>query len=183
MDAADTHASTAGHGGETAAACAGPAFLAKLDGASKQLQALCAEYNDELQRHCMGAEGKERADEGSVEVALSEHGANRPLPSFSLTSVSRLRSPPCRNLPRAVEGLVRAAIGQAQLLLAKRLPQFGSLCQQNMDPDARPPTTNDDLAGFWDLISWVKPRCSRCVLSLARTLQPLMKWMIAPHPA
>jgi len=52
---------------------------------------------------------------------------------------------------------VRAAVGQAQLMLTKRLHQFRALCHLNMDIAARPSTTNDDLAGFWDLISYDHP--------------------------
>eukprot|EP00050_Salpingoeca_kvevrii_P016226 m.53536 g.53536 ORF g.53536 m.53536 type:complete len:235 (+) comp6773_c0_seq2:14-718(+) len=51
------------------------------------------------------------------------------------------------------QGRVRRAIGQAQLLISKRLPQFDGLCDLNLDPAAKKRATNSDLAGFWDLIS------------------------------
>eukprot|EP00051_Salpingoeca_urceolata_P033575 m.21322 g.21322 ORF g.21322 m.21322 type:complete len:247 (+) comp6376_c0_seq1:208-948(+) len=51
------------------------------------------------------------------------------------------------------DGRARAAIGKAQLLITKRLPQFRGLCDLNLDPNAEKKATNEDLAGFWDLIS------------------------------
>eukprot|EP00051_Salpingoeca_urceolata_P019980 m.295828 g.295828 ORF g.295828 m.295828 type:complete len:236 (-) comp19517_c0_seq3:2672-3379(-) len=52
-------------------------------------------------------------------------------------------------------GRARTAVGQAQLLLTKRLPQFDGLCELNIHPDpaSDKPAKNEDLDGFWDLVT------------------------------
>lgn len=58
-----------------------------------------------------------------------------------------------------VEGKARIAIGKGKLLIGKRLPQFAGLCQQNIRrnsgqlDESDDVVTNQDLAGFWDLVS------------------------------
>jgi hypothetical protein len=54
-----------------------------------------------------------------------------------------------------VEGRIRAAIGKANLLMSQKFRQFRELCHKNLceTNDAEPfPTTDGDLAGFWDMV-------------------------------
>ncbi|XP_057379388.1 uncharacterized protein LOC130701428 [Daphnia carinata] len=52
-------------------------------------------------------------------------------------------------------GKVRAAVGKAKLLLAQKFEQFAGLCRKNLtqSPDEPFPTTGQDLAGFWDMVT------------------------------
>lgn len=52
-------------------------------------------------------------------------------------------------------GSIRSAIGKANLLLQKKFKQFEELCDANINkPDEDQfATLNDDLAGFWDMLS------------------------------
>ncbi|KAK9503488.1 hypothetical protein O3M35_010033 [Rhynocoris fuscipes] len=51
-------------------------------------------------------------------------------------------------------GILRAAAGKARLLVAQKLKQFEGLCYKNIkqSKDEDFPTTNEDLAGFWDMV-------------------------------
>ncbi|XP_021521521.1 disks large-associated protein 4 isoform X7 [Aotus nancymaae] len=51
-----------------------------------------------------------------------------------------------------VLGKVLSAVGSAQLLMSQKFQQFRGLCEQNLNPDANPRPTAQDLAGFWDLL-------------------------------
>lgn len=51
-----------------------------------------------------------------------------------------------------VLGTVRSAVGSAQLLITKKFEQFRGLCHENLDVNANPRPTAQDLAGFWDLL-------------------------------
>ncbi|KAI4824390.1 hypothetical protein KUCAC02_012904, partial [Chaenocephalus aceratus] len=51
-----------------------------------------------------------------------------------------------------VLGTVRSAVGSAQLLITKKFEQFRGLCNENLDVNANPRPTAQDLAGFWDLL-------------------------------
>ncbi|XP_060898109.1 disks large-associated protein 4 isoform X5 [Labrus mixtus] len=51
-----------------------------------------------------------------------------------------------------VLGKVRSAVGSAQLLISKKFKQFRGLCDQNLNVNANPRPTDQDLAGFWDLL-------------------------------
>ncbi|XP_073678867.1 disks large-associated protein 4-like [Garra rufa] len=52
----------------------------------------------------------------------------------------------------SVLGKVRSAVGSAQLLMSQKFQQFQGLCEQNLDANAQPRPTAQDLAGFWDLL-------------------------------
>ncbi|KAK3882295.1 hypothetical protein Pcinc_013325 [Petrolisthes cinctipes] len=54
-----------------------------------------------------------------------------------------------------VRGNVLAAIGKARLLVSQKIQQFKGLCHKNIAGSAGEefPTTNEDLAGFWDMVS------------------------------
>ncbi|XP_043915198.1 disks large-associated protein 3 [Protopterus annectens] len=56
------------------------------------------------------------------------------------------------DLPEEILEKIRSAVGSAQLLMSQKVQQFYGLCQQNMDPNAFPLPTSQDLAGFWDLL-------------------------------
>ncbi|XP_061865252.1 disks large-associated protein 4 isoform X4 [Colius striatus] len=56
------------------------------------------------------------------------------------------------NLSEEVLGKVRSAVGSAQLLMSQKFQQFHGLCEQNLNPNANPRPTAQDLAGFWDLL-------------------------------
>ncbi|XP_035244292.1 disks large-associated protein 4 isoform X2 [Anguilla anguilla] len=55
-------------------------------------------------------------------------------------------------LTEEVLGKVRSAVGCAQLLMSQKFQQFRGLCEQNLNVNANPRPTAQDLAGFWDLL-------------------------------
>ncbi|CAD7680970.1 unnamed protein product [Nyctereutes procyonoides] len=56
------------------------------------------------------------------------------------------------NLSVEVLGKVLSAVGSAKLLISQKFQQFQGLCEQNLNPEANPCPTAQDLAGFWDLL-------------------------------
>ncbi|XP_043566521.1 disks large-associated protein 4-like isoform X1 [Chiloscyllium plagiosum] len=56
------------------------------------------------------------------------------------------------NLSEEVLGKIRSAVGSAQLLMSQKLQQFHGLCEQNLNQNANPRPTAQDLAGFWDML-------------------------------
>ncbi|NWI93927.1 DLGP4 protein, partial [Pitta sordida] len=56
------------------------------------------------------------------------------------------------SLSEEVLGKVLSAVGSAQLLMSQKFQQFHGLCEQNLNPNAKPRPTAQDLAGFWDLL-------------------------------
>ncbi|XP_038665103.1 disks large-associated protein 1 isoform X2 [Scyliorhinus canicula] len=56
------------------------------------------------------------------------------------------------DLPEEILGKIRSAIGSAQLLMSQKFQQFSGLCEENMNPNACPRLTSQDLAGFWDML-------------------------------
>ncbi|XP_030625360.1 disks large-associated protein 1 isoform X2 [Chanos chanos] len=55
-------------------------------------------------------------------------------------------------LPDEVLGKIRSAVGSAQLLMSQKFQQFRELCEENLNPNARPRPISQDLAGFWDML-------------------------------
>lgn len=57
-------------------------------------------------------------------------------------------------LPEEAAGKLRSAAGKAKLLTSQKMQQFEGLCQKNINqvPGEEFPTTNEDLAGFWDMV-------------------------------
>ncbi|XP_016364857.1 disks large-associated protein 4-like [Sinocyclocheilus rhinocerous] len=55
-------------------------------------------------------------------------------------------------LSEEVLGKVRSAVGCAQLLMSQKFQQFRGLCEHNLNVNANPRPTAQDLAGFWDLL-------------------------------
>ncbi|KAM4737557.1 LOW QUALITY PROTEIN: disks large-associated protein 4-like [Anableps anableps] len=56
------------------------------------------------------------------------------------------------NLSEEVLGTIRSAVGSAQLLISQKFEQFRGLCNENLNMNANPRPTAQDLAGFWDLL-------------------------------
>ncbi|XP_070308801.1 disks large-associated protein 1 isoform X11 [Odocoileus virginianus] len=56
------------------------------------------------------------------------------------------------SLPEEILGKIRTAVGSAQLLMAQKFYQFRELCEENLNPNAHPRPTSQDLAGFWDML-------------------------------
>ncbi|XP_060056734.1 disks large-associated protein 1 isoform X9 [Erinaceus europaeus] len=56
------------------------------------------------------------------------------------------------NLPEDILEKIRTAVGSAQLLMAQKFYQFRELCEENLNPNAHPRPTSQDLAGFWDML-------------------------------
>ncbi|XP_034028742.1 disks large-associated protein 4 isoform X2 [Thalassophryne amazonica] len=55
-------------------------------------------------------------------------------------------------LSEEVLGTIRSAVGSAQLLMSQKFEQFRGLCNENLNANANPRPTAQDLAGFWDLL-------------------------------
>lgn len=55
-------------------------------------------------------------------------------------------------LSEDVLGTIRSAVGSAQLLITQKFEQFRGLCNENLNVNADPRPTAQDLAGFWDLL-------------------------------
>ncbi|KAK6491914.1 disks large-associated protein 1-like isoform X1 [Huso huso] len=56
------------------------------------------------------------------------------------------------DLPDEILGKIRSAVGSAQLLISQKFQQFRELCEENLNPNAHPLPTSQDLAGFWDML-------------------------------
>ncbi|XP_030642278.1 disks large-associated protein 4 isoform X1 [Chanos chanos] len=57
-----------------------------------------------------------------------------------------------KQLSEEVLGKIRSAVGSAQLIMSQKFQQFRGLCEENLNVDAKPRPTPQDLAGFWDLL-------------------------------
>ncbi|KAF7993253.1 hypothetical protein HCN44_006313 [Aphidius gifuensis] len=57
-------------------------------------------------------------------------------------------------LPEEAAGKLRSAAGKARLLATQKMQQFEGLCHKNITqiPGEEFPTTDEDLAGFWDMV-------------------------------
>ncbi|KAG9479024.1 disks large-associated protein 1 [Eleutherodactylus coqui] len=56
------------------------------------------------------------------------------------------------DLPVPILEKIRSAVGCAQLLMSQKFYQFRELCEENLNPNAHPRPTSQDLAGFWDML-------------------------------
>ncbi|XP_063779610.1 disks large-associated protein 1 isoform X3 [Pseudophryne corroboree] len=56
------------------------------------------------------------------------------------------------DLPDPILEKIRSAVGCAQLLMSQKFYQFRELCEENLNPNAHPRPTSQDLAGFWDML-------------------------------
>lgn len=78
--------------------------------------------------------------------------------SFILTEIAKAEAILAEHKSHLDEdtiGRIDSAIGKANLLINKKFNQFKDLCEKsiNQDSDERYAVLNDDLAGFWDLLS------------------------------
>ncbi|XP_032691128.1 uncharacterized protein LOC116853905 isoform X1 [Odontomachus brunneus] len=74
--------------------------------------------------------------------------------SLAASAEAELASGDTVALPEEAAGKLRSAAGKARLLTSQKMQQFEGLCQKNINqvPDEEFPTTNEDLAGFWDMV-------------------------------
>ncbi|XP_075682505.1 disks large-associated protein 1 isoform X3 [Rhinoderma darwinii] len=56
------------------------------------------------------------------------------------------------DLPDPILEKIHSAVGCAQLLMSQKFYQFRELCEENLNPNAHPRPTSQDLAGFWDML-------------------------------
>ncbi|XP_068980620.1 uncharacterized protein [Bombus flavifrons] len=74
--------------------------------------------------------------------------------SLAASAEAELASDDTVALPEEAAGKLRSAAGKAKLLTSQKMQQFEGLCQKNINqvPGEEFPTTNEDLAGFWDMV-------------------------------
>ncbi|EFN74045.1 Disks large-associated protein 1 [Camponotus floridanus] len=74
--------------------------------------------------------------------------------SLAASAEAELVSSDTVALPEEAAGKLRSAAGKAKLLASQKMQQFEGLCQKNIIqvPGEEFPTTNEDLAGFWDMV-------------------------------
>lgn len=74
--------------------------------------------------------------------------------SLAASAEAELVSSDTVALPEEAAGKLRSAAGKAKLLTSQKMQQFEGLCQKNINqvPGEEFPTTNEDLAGFWDMV-------------------------------
>ncbi|KOC66490.1 Disks large-associated protein 1 [Habropoda laboriosa] len=74
--------------------------------------------------------------------------------SLAASAEAELASGDTVALPEEAAGKLRSAAGKARLLASQKMQQFEGLCQKNIIqvPGEEFPTTNEDLAGFWDMV-------------------------------
>ncbi|XP_050454813.1 uncharacterized protein LOC126853263 [Cataglyphis hispanica] len=74
--------------------------------------------------------------------------------SLAASAEAELASGDTVALPEEAAGKLRSAAGKAKLLTSQKMQQFAGLCQKNINqvPGEEFPTTNEDLAGFWDMV-------------------------------
>ena len=140
-------------GDDTRPPPAGGEFQARADAASVRLRELCRQYGEALESAVAAAATTVATPTPNKPVSITTASSTATSGISTVISSSDTDAVAATIIPAEVQGLMRAATGQAQLLLTKRLPQFSGLCAHNVTPVSdEPPTTNDDLAGFWDLV-------------------------------
>ncbi|XP_003704181.1 uncharacterized protein LOC100879076 isoform X2 [Megachile rotundata] len=74
--------------------------------------------------------------------------------SLAASAEAELASGDTVALPEEAAGKLRSAAGKARLLASQKMQQFEGLCQKNINqvPGEEFPTTDEDLAGFWDMV-------------------------------
>ncbi|XP_057328687.1 uncharacterized protein LOC130669686 isoform X1 [Microplitis mediator] len=73
---------------------------------------------------------------------------------FKLAASAEAQLASGESLPEEAAGKLRSAAGKARLLATQKMQQFEGLCQKNITqiPGEVFPTTDEDLAGFWDMV-------------------------------
>ncbi|KZC07107.1 Disks large-associated protein 4 [Dufourea novaeangliae] len=101
------------------------------------------------------AQEAEKAEEkdGHYFLKLLKQETNRLL-LLAASAEAELASGDTVALPEEAAGKLRSAAGKARLLASQKMQQFEGLCQKNINqvPGEEFPTTNEDLAGFWDMV-------------------------------
>ncbi|XP_031840055.1 uncharacterized protein LOC116430282 isoform X2 [Nomia melanderi] len=101
------------------------------------------------------AQEAEKAEEkdGHYFMKLLKQETDRLL-SLAASAEAELVSGDTVALPEEAAGKLRSAAGKARLLASQKMQQFEGLCQKNINqvPGEEFPTTNEDLAGFWDMV-------------------------------
>lgn len=101
------------------------------------------------------AQEAEKAEEkdGHYFIKLLKQETDRLL-SLAASAEAELANGDTVALPEEAAGKLRSAAGKARLLASQKMQQFEGLCQKNINqvPGEEFPTTNEDLAGFWDMV-------------------------------
>ncbi|XP_076284870.1 uncharacterized protein LOC143211262 isoform X2 [Lasioglossum baleicum] len=101
------------------------------------------------------AQEAEKAEEkdGHYFIKLLKQETDRLL-SLAASAEAELVNGDTVALPEEAAGKLRSAAGKARLLASQKMQQFEGLCQKNINqvPGEEFPTTNEDLAGFWDMV-------------------------------
>ncbi|XP_033323404.2 uncharacterized protein LOC117218833 [Megalopta genalis] len=99
------------------------------------------------------AEKKAEEKDGHYFIKLLKQETDRLL-SLAASAEAELVSGDTVALPEEAAGKLRSAAGKARLLASQKMQQFEGLCQKNINqvPGEEFPTTNEDLAGFWDMV-------------------------------
>ncbi|XP_012285584.1 uncharacterized protein LOC105702525 isoform X2 [Orussus abietinus] len=95
----------------------------------------------------------EATKDGHYYIKLLKEQTSRLLSLASKAEAELADSDPAV-LPEEAAGKLRCAAGKARLLASQKMQQFEGLCQKNINqvPGEEFPTTNEDLAGFWDMV-------------------------------
>ncbi|KAG7189144.1 hypothetical protein KM043_008712 [Ampulex compressa] len=99
------------------------------------------------------AEAAPKEKDGHYFLKLLQQETDRLL-SLASMAEAELASADAVALPEEAAGKLRSAAGKARLLASQKMQQFEGLCQKNIIqvPGEEFPTTNEDLAGFWDMV-------------------------------
>ncbi|OXB57326.1 hypothetical protein ASZ78_011746 [Callipepla squamata] len=138
-------------------------FLKLLQAETERLEGWCRQMDQETKENNLSEE-EEQAGIGEqvpadvlIWLVLKSSSAHqtrhKECPSLLLHLWSVQLSPSFfSSPPPIVLGKVLSAVGSAQLLMSQKFQQFHGLCEQNLNPNANPRPTAQDLAGFWDLL-------------------------------
>ncbi|XP_076632142.1 uncharacterized protein LOC143347113 [Colletes latitarsis] len=96
---------------------------------------------------------KDEEKDGHYFLKLLKQETDRLL-SLAASTEAELTNSDSVTLPEEAAGKLRSVAGKARLLASQKMQQFEGLCQKNINqvPGEEFPTTNEDLAGFWDMV-------------------------------
>ncbi|XP_015608318.1 uncharacterized protein LOC107274080 isoform X2 [Cephus cinctus] len=106
-----------------------------------------------IAKQAQEAETAEEEKDGHYFIKLLKAETER-LILLAVSAEAELASGDPTTLPEEAAGKLRSAAGKARLLASQKMQQFEGLCQKNINqvPGEEFPTTNEDLAGFWDMV-------------------------------
>uniref|UniRef100_A0A1B6MCT3 Disks large-associated protein 1 n=2 Tax=Graphocephala atropunctata TaxID=36148 RepID=A0A1B6MCT3_9HEMI len=133
--------------------CSPNRALDTTDGAVERIIPIVVEGNDEtsnskvLEERETATTSADKDGQYYLKLVLTEAERLKSLATEMEAEVS--------SVPEHMEGRLRAAAGKAKLLASQKLAQFKGLCHKNINQDTSEdfPTTCEDLAGFWDMVS------------------------------